>query len=173
MRGRNLSVITREQTGGVWELAAWWEYLDLKRRLQPDNSTDKHRPLSGMAPHKTKTANVRNYFPWKWKKNCLWVPDSSLIPGQAGLLWASTACYGDIFALLYVDHVHTSKETHLWTSKACYGDSTSFLYVDDVRTSRETHLWAFTACYGDIFALLYVDDVHTSKETHLWITTAC
>jgi hypothetical protein len=51
----------------------------------------------------------------------------------------------------------------LWASTACYRDSFAYLYVDDVSTSQGKHLWASTACYRDSFAYLYVDDVSTSQ----------
>jgi hypothetical protein len=54
------------------------------------------------------------------------------------------------FTFVYVDDVHTSQETHLWASTCCYGNSFAFLYVD-VRTTQETQLWASTGCYGDKF----------------------
>jgi hypothetical protein len=40
----------------------------------------------------------------------------------------------------YVDDVRTSQETHLWASTACYGNGFTILYADNVRTSRETNL---------------------------------
>jgi hypothetical protein len=52
-------------------------------------------------------------------------------------------CYGDSFAFLYIDDVHTSQETPM----SCYGDSFAFLYVEDVRTSHEKHM--SLAFYGE------------------------
>jgi hypothetical protein len=65
--------------------------------------------------------------------------------------------------------VHYKK--HIWVFTVCYGDIFAILYVDDIRTSQEAHLWDFTVCYGDRFTLLYVDDVRTSQEAHLWAFT--
>jgi hypothetical protein len=58
------------------------------------------------------------------------------------ILWASTACYGDSFTILYVVDVRTSQQTH--ASTVSYGDNFTFLYVDDVRTPQETHVSRFT-----------------------------
>jgi hypothetical protein len=79
-------------------------------------------------------------------------------------LWASTACYGDNFTILYVNNGRTAQETHLWALTACYRDRFTFLYVDDARTAQETHLWASTAWYGDSVTLLYVAVVRTSQD---------
>jgi inner membrane protein involved in colicin E2 resistance len=88
------------------------------------------------------------------------------------------ACYGDSFASVYVDDVHTSKETSTlpwpvtgialllymymmfiphrkhYTSMPCYGDSFASVYVYDVRTSQETSTlpWPVTG----IALLLYM-----------------
>jgi hypothetical protein len=68
--------------------------------------------------------------------------------------WASTACYGNSFTLLYIDDfVLHGKQIRASTS--CYGDSVSFLCVD-IRTSQETHIRASTAHFGDRhFSYLY------------------
>jgi hypothetical protein len=63
----------------------------------------------------------------------------------------------------YVRDIRTSYETILWASMACYGDLFTLPYVDDVRTSQETHLLSSTACYGDNFTFLYVGDIHTPQ----------
>jgi hypothetical protein len=39
---------------------------------------------SERVPHNKKAENVLTEFPWKRKKNCSWVPNSGLIPGQTG-----------------------------------------------------------------------------------------
>jgi hypothetical protein len=92
-----------------------------------------------------------------------------LVP-QRKHLWASTACYGDSFAFLYVDHVRTSQETHLWAPRSVTEIALpSYMYM--MLVPHKKHLWASTACYGDSFTFLYVDHVRTSHETHKWAST--
>jgi hypothetical protein len=43
-----------------------------------------------------------------------------------------------ITLLLYVDDARTLLETRLWASTACYGDDFTVLYVDNDRTAQET-----------------------------------
>jgi hypothetical protein len=84
---------------------------------------------------------------------------------------APTACYGDSFAFLCVDHGHTSQETHASASTTCCWYILTLLYVEGVRMSQVTH--APTARYRDGFTFLYVDDVLTSHNTRPWTSTAC
>jgi hypothetical protein len=80
---------------------------------------------------------------------------SSYLTGRH--LWASTACYGASFTVLYVHDFRTSQETFMGLCSLLRGWLYFFIcrcsYVTantpDVRTSQETYLWASTACYGD------------------------
>jgi hypothetical protein len=92
---------------------------------------------------------------------------------QKTRLWASTACYGDIFTFLYVNYLRASQKTRLWASTACYGNIFTVLCVNYLRASQKTRLWASTACYGYFFTFLYVNYLGASQKSRLWASTAC
>jgi hypothetical protein len=71
--------------------------------------------------------------------------DMLFVPHRRQRLWASTACYGESFTVLYVDVVRTLQKTRQRASTTGYWESFTVLYIDVVRTSQETRLCSSTA----------------------------
>jgi hypothetical protein len=71
-----------------------------------------------------------------------------------------------IALLFYMQTMFVPHRKHLWASTACYGHSFTLLYVDDVRTSQETPMGLHGLLWG-IALRSYMQMIFVRQRKHV------